>query len=91
MKKAFFIGIISLYNFLITLIATDISITTSGGDLGTIPQDVSIFGSIVDAIQLFGGLLVFSVEGIPAFMIIIFVYLVNLVLFLVLLAFIFDR
>jgi hypothetical protein len=92
MKRAFFIGGMLLYNFMISLVANDLSISTTGTTLVDTPSSIgTTLSSFIDILRMFGDMLTFSISGIPAIFIIIFFYLPNIVLMIIILTLIFNR
>ena len=92
MKRAIFFGGMVIYNFLITLIANDLSISNSGTVIPDTTTTVGFnLGFLEDIMVTFGDMLTFNLEGIPAPLIILFIYIPNLILLIVIISFIFNR
>lgn len=94
-NKIIYIAFMVVYNFFISTIAVDLGITTTldTTDIITdIPTDVGILTSIGDSLESFINLLTFNItDGFPNVLVILFVYIPNVILLLVLIALIFNR
>lgn len=85
MKKIFVITVIVIYNYIISLIGL-------GNFNGVIDSSsVEIKLSLKDTIDMFINLLTFQVDGLPAIVSVLLVYIPNMVLLLVLIFVIFGR
>ena len=93
MSRIFTIVTIMLYDFVFLSLGNSLGITVSGGEMPNIPnpEDVDILSGIRDLFILFKNLITFNVEGISDIAIFIFVYIPNIILFLVLLFVLFKR
>jgi hypothetical protein len=92
MKKILGMAGIMLYNLIITLIANDLSLGASGTAIPDTSLEVGFNLSFLeDLMGTFADMLTFNVTGLPDIFILIFVYLVNMVLLLLIVAFIFNR
>lgn len=92
MKKTIYIATMILYNYIMTLLAIDTGMTTSGSALADTPDGIEYTLTFLsDVFKSFGDLLTFNVEGLPASFIVIFIYIPNLVLLIVLIGYVLNR
>ena len=79
-NKGFWIIGVFLWEYIFVMICASLDLTTSGGELLTIPTDATFIEIVGTYFQIIGGLLSFSVSGIPDIIIFIAVYLPLLIL-----------
>lgn len=89
MKKSIFIGIMLFYNFIISLIIGDLSITSSGTAIPNVTTGNAF--DVFDIFSTLGDMTTFSVEGVSDWIILICFYIPNIVLILAISGFIFNR
>lgn len=90
MKKVLTIAIMLLWDYIIATTALEMGYTTIYSGLNSV-TDNNISLTFGASIRMFYNMLLFNVDGIPNVMILLFIYLPNIVLFIVFLMLVFDR
>ena len=92
MRKIKFIATMLIYNFFISIIINDLSISSTGTPIPDTPDGLEFnLTFLQDIFKTFGEMLTFSVTGIPNWIIVLCFYIPNVVLLLAILGFILNR